>query len=66
MPTYIVTCRECGKEHQPTPAAIRAGSWRVCPACRTQTLEQGRCRAAVIVGPPAPHVAPVPADAFLK
>jgi hypothetical protein len=64
MPTYLVACRECGKEHEPTPATIRAGSWRVCPDCRTEALERGRCRAAVIAGPTSQHAAPVPADAF--
>lgn len=29
-----VTCRQCGRTFTPSPADIRAGSWRVCPPCR--------------------------------
>jgi hypothetical protein len=65
MTTSIVACKQCGREHLPTPAMTRAGSWRVCPDCRTENLEQARCRAAVIAGPTSLHAAPVPADAFV-
>lgn len=34
MPTLIVTCRRCGRTFEPDPRDVRAGAWRVCPACR--------------------------------
>ena len=35
MPTYIVTYPSCGTEHEPGGTAIRSGTWRVCPSCRS-------------------------------
>jgi len=31
--SMIVVCRACGRDHEPTLDAIRAGTWRRCPAC---------------------------------
>jgi hypothetical protein len=44
MPTYIVQCKQCGKEHAPPPAAIRAGSWRLCADCAPSPAQPSRCR----------------------
>ena len=31
----MATCRTCGREFEPEPASIRAGTWRAgCPHCR--------------------------------
>ena len=40
----ITTCRHCGKEHEATSEAIRAGTWKVCPTCAPKPAESGRCR----------------------
>lgn len=32
--TIATHCRRCGAEHEPDRAAILAGTWRDCPACR--------------------------------
>lgn len=32
----VVTCRTCGREHEPSREDIIAGRWRVCAACRKQ------------------------------
>lgn len=39
------TCRRCGIEHEPDRAAILAGTWRHCPACRDPDAERppGAC-----------------------
>jgi hypothetical protein len=29
-----VTCAGCGRPYEPSPAEVRAGTWRHCPACR--------------------------------
>jgi hypothetical protein len=65
MPTYTVACKQCGKEHEPTPATLRAGlrhvcpDWgRSCPSLRRWDRDDW-CTTA-------PHAAPVPADTFLK
>ena len=44
MTTYIVPCKQCGKEHEPTPEAIRAGNWKVCPDCTPPPAEPSHCR----------------------
>jgi hypothetical protein len=44
MPTYIVRCKACGKEHEPSPEAIRAGTWKLCPDCTPKPTEPSRCR----------------------
>lgn len=36
MPTLAVTCRRCGREYEPDPRDVRAGTWRLCPACRDE------------------------------
>ena len=33
MTGVITTCRTCGKEHEPSPEAIRLGQWRVRATC---------------------------------
>ncbi len=35
------TCPRCRQPFTPTPEAIRAGTWRVCPACTSDALKQG-------------------------
>jgi hypothetical protein len=35
MTAVITNCTQCGKEHEPTPEAIRRGQWRECPSCHT-------------------------------
>jgi len=35
------TCPRCRQPFTPTPEAIRAGTWRVCPACTSDPLKQG-------------------------
>jgi uncharacterized protein (DUF983 family) len=37
--TLATTCRQCGREYELDPAAIRAGQWRLCPACRETAQE---------------------------
>jgi hypothetical protein len=37
--TIITNCRFCSREFEPDAAAIRGGTWRVCPECET---ERGR------------------------
>jgi uncharacterized OB-fold protein len=44
MTVFVTRCKDCGAEFEPTQDAIRAGSWRLCDACRPQTAEQSRCR----------------------
>lgn len=45
--TIITACRRCGIEFEPDRAAIVAGTWRLCPACRRthETGQAGRCQA---------------------
>ena len=35
MPTFMTTCRTCGREFEPDHTAIVAGTWRICPVCRS-------------------------------
>jgi hypothetical protein len=43
MTIITTTCRRCGTEFAPSREAIRAGSWRVCPACQPQRHDETRC-----------------------
>lgn len=36
------TCRQCGREYVPDDAAIRAGTWQLCAACRQKPQERPR------------------------
>jgi hypothetical protein len=31
--TVLTKCRECDREHELTPEAIRPGTWPCCPEC---------------------------------
>ena len=44
MPTFVTTCRACGKEHEPDQTSIRIGAWNRCPACAPKPAEHGHCR----------------------
>ena len=44
MTTFITTCRECGREYEPTPESIRAGTWQRCPACSPAPAELNHCQ----------------------
>lgn len=46
--SILTTCKDCGAEFEADSAAITAGVWRSCPACRLATppaqLEGGKCQ----------------------
>ncbi len=42
MSAIITVCLQCGMEFEPDHDAILAGTWRVCPACRTATAPESR------------------------
>jgi hypothetical protein len=44
MSNIVTTCRQCGKEHEPSAAAIRSGSWRVCDTWSPKPASQSHCR----------------------
>lgn len=44
MTTVVTQCRRCGVEFEPSTAAIRAGSWRVCPTCAPKQEAGNHCR----------------------
>jgi hypothetical protein len=44
MTGFVTTCKECGKEYQPSPAVIRDGTWLRCPDCLPKPTEEIRCR----------------------
>jgi hypothetical protein len=46
MTGLIVTCARCGTSYEPTSERIRAGAWRLCPACanRPAAEPETRCR----------------------
>jgi len=50
--SMVDVCRMCGREHEPTPDAIRAGTWQRCPGCR---LEPG---GAMSCGDISPRIHP--------
>ena len=55
MMAVIATCRTCGREFEPEPSAIRAGTWRDgCPHCRPP----GAPRTVTTQFPPSPVVRP--------
>lgn len=39
MPIFITRCSTCGKDFEPSPVAIRAGGWQVCPTCSPQPAD---------------------------
>jgi predicted nucleic acid-binding Zn ribbon protein len=43
MPTFITRCTNCGQEYELSHETIRAGSWRLCPACQPQPHDETRC-----------------------
>jgi hypothetical protein len=58
MPTYVVTCRTCGHEFEPTRHAIATGSWRDCPVC-SMAIIQGTTDPSPAEPPiPGPRVCP--------
>jgi hypothetical protein len=44
MTSMLTRCRQSGTEFEPSPDAIRAGAWRLCPACALEPESQHRCR----------------------
>ncbi len=43
--TGIVTqCRRCGVQFEPSAAAIRAGTWSICPNCAPKQETGGHCK----------------------
>jgi hypothetical protein len=43
MATYIVHCKQCGREFEPDHRTIVAATWRLGPACRRQPAEEQHC-----------------------
>jgi hypothetical protein len=43
MPTFVTTCRTCGREFSPDHRAIIAATWRTCFACQPQPSNESRC-----------------------
>jgi hypothetical protein len=44
MTAIPIRCRACGMKFVPPRESIRAGSWRLCPACAPPLAAQHRCR----------------------
>jgi hypothetical protein len=44
MSSYLVTCKTCGAEFEPSREAIKAGAWRLCPMCAPAPTKETSCR----------------------